>query len=33
MSSDSIGLLHYILHKTSLNRGRSYIDSPNWLKN
>ena len=33
MSSDSIGLLHYILHKASLNRGRSYIDSPNWLKN
>ena len=30
---DSINLLHYNLHKTSLNRGRSYIDSPKWLKN
>ena len=33
MFFDSIGLLHYILYKTSLNRGRSHIDSPKWLKN
>ena len=26
-------LLHYNLHKISLNRGGSYIDSPKWLKN
>ena len=30
---DSINLLHYKLHKISLNRGGSYIDSPEWLKN
>ena len=30
---DSIGLLHYNLHKISLNRCRLYIDSPKWLKN
>ena len=30
---DSIGLLHYKLHKISLNHGGSYIDSPEWLKN
>ena len=30
---DSIDLLHYNLHKISLNRGGSYIDSPKWLKN
>ena len=30
---DSIGLLHYKLHKISLNRCRLYIDSPKWLKN
>ena len=29
----SINLLHYKLHKISLNRGESYIDSPEWLKN
>ena len=29
---DSIDLLHYNLHKISLNRGRSYIDSPRRLK-
>ena len=28
----SIDLLHYILHKISLNRGGSYIDSPLWIK-
>ena len=26
-------LLEYHLHKISLNRGSSYIDSPKWLKN
>ena len=30
---DSIDLLHYNLHKISLNRGGSCIDSPKWLKN
>ena len=30
---DSVDLLHYDLHKLSLNRGGSYIDSPKWLKN
>ena len=31
---DSVNLLHYYLHKTSLKRTRSsYIDSPEWLKN
>ena len=30
---DSVDLLHYRLHKISLNRGGSYIDSPKWLKN
>ena len=30
---DSIDLLHYNLHKITLNRGGSYIDSPKWLKN
>ena len=29
---DSVDLLHYNLHKISLNRGGSYIDSPKWLK-
>ena len=29
---DSVGLLYYKLHKISLNRGGSYIDSPEWLK-
>ena len=29
---ESFGLLHYNLHKISLNRGASYIDSPDWLK-
>ena len=29
----SIDLLHYRLHKISLNRGGSYIASPKWLKN
>ena len=30
---DSIDLLYYKLHKISLNRDGSYIDSPEWLKN
>ena len=30
---ESVNLLYYRLHKTSLNRGGSYIDSPCWLKN
>ena len=29
----SVDLLHYKLHKISLNRGGSYIDSPDWIKN
>ena len=30
---DSVNLLHYNLHKISLNRGGSYTDSPKQLKN
>ena len=30
---DSINLLYYKLHKISHNRGGSYIDSPDWIKN
>ena len=30
---DSVDLLHYSLHKISLNRGGSYIMSPEWLRN
>ena len=30
---DSVGLLEYKLNKISLNRGGSYIDSSEWLKN
>ena len=36
MNSFLIVLIHctyYKLHKISLNRGGSYIDSPEWLKN
>ena len=29
---DSVDLLYYKLHKKTLNRGGSYIDSPEWLK-
>ena len=29
----SVDLLYYSLHKMILNRGGSYIDSPEWLKN
>ena len=30
---DSIDLLYYHLQKIGLKRGRSYKDSPEWLKN
>ena len=30
---ESVNLLYYSLHKISLNRGGSYIDSPSWIKN
>ena len=30
---DSVNSLYYKLHKTSLNRGGSYKDTPKWLKN
>ena len=30
---DHIDLLEYYLHKISLNRGSSYIESPEWIKN
>ena len=30
---DGINLLYYDLNKISLNRGGSYIDSPEWIKN
>ena len=30
---ESVDLLYYSLHKISLNRGGSYIYSPEWLKN
>ena len=30
---DSVDALYYNLNKVSLGRGRSYIDSPKWLKN
>ena len=30
---ESVDLLYYSLHKISLNRGGSYVDSPEWLKN
>ena len=29
---ESVDLLYYKLHKISLNRGGSYIDSPDWIK-
>ena len=29
----SVHLLYNKLHKISLSRGESYIDSPKWLKN
>ena len=30
--SDGVKFLYYDFNKTSINRGRSYIDSPKWLK-
>ena len=30
---DGVNFLYYDFHKISLNRGRSYINSPKWLKN
>ena len=30
---ERVGSLYYHLHKISLNRAGSYIDSPEWLKN
>ena len=30
---ERVDLLNYHLHKISLNRGESHIDSPEWLKN
>ena len=30
---DCIYLLYYKCHKITPNRGESYIDSPNWIKN
>ena len=30
---DFVNELHYKLHKVDLNRGRSYVDLPRWLKN
>ena len=30
---DNVDLLYYKFHKISLNRGGSYVDSPEWLKN
>ena len=30
---DYVQLLYYICHEISLNRGGSYIDSPDWVKN
>ena len=30
---DYVQLLYYKCHKTNLNCGKSYIDSPDWIKN
>ena len=32
MFYEIVELLYYGLHKISLNRGGSYIDSPDWIK-
>ena len=29
---ESVELMDYKLHKTSLKRGKSYTESPKWLK-
>ena len=33
LTYDRVGAFYYKLHKISLNRGVSYIDSSKWLKN
>ena len=30
---DGVNFLYYDFNKISVNRGRSYIDSPKWIKN
>ena len=30
---DDVNFLYYDFNKISINRGRSYTDSPQWLKN
>ena len=30
---DYVHLMHYKCHKINLNRGESYIDFPDWIKN
>ena len=30
---NNVDLLYYHLHKISLKKGGSYVDSPKWLKN
>ena len=30
---DYVHLLYYKCHKTIRNRGGSYLDSPDWIKN
>ena len=30
---DGVNMLYYDLNKINLNRGGSYIDSPEWIKN
>ena len=30
---DCVHLLYYKCHKINPNHGRSYIDSPDWIKN
>ena len=30
---ERVHLLYYNLHKININRGGSYIDSPDWIKN
>ena len=30
---DGVNVLHYNLNKISLNRGGTFIDSPEWTKN
>ena len=32
-SFDFVHLLYYMCHQIKLNCGRSYIDSPDWIKN